>query len=360
MNNSRICVHRFHFSLWIVLLVLLTSAAVRASDIGPDSYGYRATDITPYGFDDISSTGAAVLGGADDDKAIVNLGFPFMFYGKEYSSVCISSNGLLSFVGCNPTDFANQDLTGAATAGDLPSIAPLWFDLTFAARGAGAVHYQTFGLPGSRRFIVQWQNVYALNGSKGLIFQTILQEGTGGILIQYLDIDAGPGYKSSFGGAATVGIRDINGQTTGRILQWSYKVPVLRNGQAILFIPSTNCSSILSDVTSQLNINVEGLSPIQSTGRFEQTVKIKNKSDADIRGPVSLVLRNLDSAIALDNKSGVTLCALPSGSLYINVYVGSDDILSPGEQAKTVLEFYNILNRKITYTPQVIAGVAAR
>ena len=232
MNNNKICVQRF---LSLILLAILASVSAWSSDIGPDTYGYKATDDTPYSFVDISGTGAAALGGADDDRISINIGFPFAFYGKVYSEVCISSNGLLSFGGCNLMDFANQDLTGTATAGDLPTVAPLWFDLTFAVSGAGSVRYQTLGQPGSRRFIVQWQNAFVLNGSKGLSFQTILQEADSGILFQYLDIDAGAGSKASFGGIATVGLRDTGGQATGRVLQWSYKSPVLKNGQAILF-----------------------------------------------------------------------------------------------------------------------------
>jgi hypothetical protein len=354
MNNYKICVQRFLIGVTLILLAFLASTAAWGSNIGPDTFGYQATDDTPYSFVDIASTGAAVLGGADDDKVSVNIGFTFSFYGKEYSSVCVSSNGLLSFGGCNPLDFANQDLSGSATAGDFPTIAPLWFDLTFAARGAGSVHYQTLGQPGSRRFVVQWQNAYVLNGSKGLTFQTILQEANAGILLQYLDIDAGAGSKASFGGAATIGIRDTAGQTSGRVLQWSYKVPVLRNGQAILF------SGCASDVTSRLSVTRGGYQLNRTTNRYVQSVTIKNTSANPISGPVSLILQSLSSNATLFNKNGVTSCSPPSGSPYINVSVGSDGILSPGESASVTLEFTNPSNKSITYTARVLAGAGSR
>jgi len=232
MNNNKICVQRF---LPLILLGILMCTAAWGSTAGPDAYGYKATDDTTYSFVDISTKGAAVLGGADDDRISINIGFPFAFYGKVYSEVCASSNGILSFGGCNPMDFANQDITGTATDGDLPTIAPLWLDLTFAVNGAGSVRYQTLGAPGSRRFVVQWQKAFVLNGSKGLTFQAILQEADSGIQFQYLDIYAGAGSKASLGGIAAVGLRDTGGQASGRVLQWSFKSPVLKNGQAILF-----------------------------------------------------------------------------------------------------------------------------
>jgi len=235
-NNIR--VQGIRIGVQMALLIVLASTAWSAN-IGPDAFGYLATENIPYSFVDISSTGVAVLAGADDDRAELDIGFPFAFYGYSFTRVCVSSNGLLSFGGCNPSDFANQDLTSTETAGNYRAIAPLWSDLTFAAKGAGAVRYQTLGQAGSRQFVVQWNNAFPINGSKGMTFQVILYEGNGRILFQYLDVDAGVNSPVSLGGGATIGIRDVSGQTNGRNLQWSYKARVLHNAQAIAFIPST-------------------------------------------------------------------------------------------------------------------------
>lgn len=51
--------------------------------------------------------------GADDDKALVGIGFSFSFYGRAYTSVCISSNGLLSFGGCNTGNLFRFDPTSS-------------------------------------------------------------------------------------------------------------------------------------------------------------------------------------------------------------------------------------------------------
>jgi len=216
--------------------MLLAMASGQAASIGPDAFGYVASDATVYSFVDIASTGMGVLAGADDDKAIVNIGFAFQFYGKTYTSVCVSTNGLISFGGCNLA-FANQDLTASSPPGNLPTVAPFWNDLTFAEAGSGAIHYQTLGTAPNRRFVVQWTNAYPINAPEGITFQVILFESSDRILFQYKDVNAGAGSPVSLGGRATVGIRDTNGQANGRRLQWSYNVPVLKNSMALEFAP---------------------------------------------------------------------------------------------------------------------------
>ncbi len=229
-------IRQLHYAIALSAALLLAGAGARGSTLGPDAFGYIANDATPYSFVDISSTGSSVLAGADDDRAEVGLGFPFVFYGRTFTSVCISSNGLLSFGGCN-IDFANQDFTTTAPVGDFATIAPFWTDLTFAAQGAGSVYYQALGTPGARQFVVQWNNAYPLNAPEGVTFQVVLFEASGRVLLQFKDTRAGAGVPATDGGAATVGIRDSGGQANGRRLQWSSKAPVLRSGYAIEFLP---------------------------------------------------------------------------------------------------------------------------
>ncbi|MEK7404195.1 MAG: hypothetical protein AAB225_03730 [Acidobacteriota bacterium] len=216
--------------------ILLAAATGWAASVGPDAFGYVANDATVYSFVDIASTGVGVLAGADDDKAIVNIGFAFQFYGQSYTSLCLSTNGLISFGGCNIA-FANQDLTASSPPGNFPTVAPLWSDLSFAARGSGAIHYQTLGAAPNRQFVVQWTNAFPINAPEGVTFQAIFFESSSRILFQYKDVNAGAGSPVSLGGRATVAIRDASGQANGRRIQWSYNVPVLKDGMALEFLP---------------------------------------------------------------------------------------------------------------------------
>lgn len=212
---------------------LAWSIAAQATTIGPDAYGYTATDTVGFAFEDISGTGTSVLAGADDGAVTVPLGFTFNIYGNAFTSVSFSSNGLISFGGQN-AQFSNVNIATFSPSLDVPSIAVAWDDWQFFQSGSDAVYYQTLGSPGSRRFVVTWRIAHGFFSSPSdVTFQAILTEGSDSILLQYLDIDSGD--FRAFGANATVGIRDTNGQSNGRNLQWSVNSAALSNGQAILF-----------------------------------------------------------------------------------------------------------------------------
>src|SRR5262249_11233117 len=75
--------------------------------------GYQASAV-PFGFQDISGTGTAVLQGTDDDvwglSASDLNGFKFNFYSHDYTDISFSTNGLITLGGFNGNYF-NSDLT---------------------------------------------------------------------------------------------------------------------------------------------------------------------------------------------------------------------------------------------------------
>jgi len=223
-----------------------------ALTIGPDAFGYRATDEVPFIFQDISGIGTRVLAGADDATTSAGLGFNFNFYGTNYNSVSWSPNGLMTFGGSN-SQFFNINLTTEAPSGNLPSIAVLWDDWQFFSPGTDASYfYTTMGAPGSRRFITQWNFAEGFFDSPSPVtFQSVLFEGTNDILFSYLDVDSGD--FRSFGGDATVGIRDTNGHLNGENLQWSFNSPVIRNRESICFSTS-GCRSVVPEPASTLGL----------------------------------------------------------------------------------------------------------
>jgi len=214
----------------------------QAVTIGPDAFGYRATDEIPFTFQDISGIGSRVLAGTDDATTSASLGFNFNFYGTNYNRVSWSPNGLMTFGGTN-SQFTNVNLTTTAPSGNLPSIAVLWDDWQFFSPGTDAsYYYTTMGAPGSRSFITQWNLAEGFSDSPSSVtFQSVLFEGTNDILFSYLDVNSGD--FRSFGGSSTVGIRDRNGQLNGENLQWSFNSPVIRNRESICFSTS-GCRSV--------------------------------------------------------------------------------------------------------------------
>jgi hypothetical protein len=201
--------------------------------------GYSVTNNVPFSYIDIAGTGTGVLSNEDDATAVLQLPFPFSFYGVNYTSLCVSTNGLITFRTCPVGDVTNLDLTAQIPAGNLPLIAPFWMDLTFSAPGAGAVMYQTLGTAGARRFIVQWNNVFPLNSRDALNFQVILFEGTNKILFQYEGVETSSS-STTRGAGSTVGIR---GSNPGERVQWSVRAPILTDRMALEFSPSSSVTA---------------------------------------------------------------------------------------------------------------------
>lgn len=221
---------------------LAAVAGLGAASRGPDAGRYTATDAVAYSFVDLAgaSGGAGVLAGVDDGMVALTIPFPFQFYGRTYSVVCASANGALYFVSAASAcagfnDFANVDLTNAPAPHDLPAALPFWSDLTFQVSGAGSVLYQTLGVTGSRRFVVQWNNAYPQGSPNPVTFQAILSEGTHQLLFQYRTVALGDANPARNGGLATVGIRNAGGLASQQQIQWSFQAPVVADGSALLF-----------------------------------------------------------------------------------------------------------------------------
>lgn len=220
--------------------LLWPGLALATTAPGPDGFGYTAVATTSYSFLQITNGSARVLWFTDDGAMTnVNLGFNFSFYGTSYSSVSFSVNGLMTFGGAS-TAYANVDLTTTSPPDNLPSIAVLWDDWETQAPGSDGVYYKTTGTAGSRQFIVQWNKVIPVNGTgtTPVTFEARLLEGSNQILLSYWEVvvsESSP--VASLGVGATVGIRDVSGQSNNRNLQWSYNQGVITNGLNLLFAP---------------------------------------------------------------------------------------------------------------------------
>jgi len=130
--------------------------------------------------------------------------------------------------------------------------------------------------------------------------------------------------------------------------------------QPFTFIAATQpvCTS---DVSSQVTPTRSGFLRNRVTGRYQQTLTLKNSSANPVTGPVSLVFDNLSSnATLFTTKTGNTACATPAGSPYLNIDIGADNVLSSGEVATVKLEFTNSANQPINYGTRVLGGAGER
>ncbi len=191
---------------------------VVANQGGPDAFGYRWIDSNEpggptYNWRDITSIGQLLTFSNTDEGVLTDLpiGFPFTFYGNDYTTFNLCANGYLSFTSTAAV-WQNTVIPNAAQPNAM--IAPYWDDLNIV--GSGAVYRYTNNVD---TCIVSFINVPHYQQEGAFTFQVILLPPTK-IVYQYL-LSTGPDTIQ-----ATIGIEDQNG-TTGLQIVYNahYVVP---------------------------------------------------------------------------------------------------------------------------------------
>ncbi|MCD4650761.1 MAG: right-handed parallel beta-helix repeat-containing protein [Candidatus Cloacimonetes bacterium] len=178
------------------LIWSLSSQSSTRDSGGPDNYGYIWKDSNEptgpvFNWQDISLTGTP-LTLADDDYESVVLPFTFNFYGTDYTSVKVSSNGYLCF-GVNATSYTNGPIPSTTVPDNF--IAPFWDDLKpigVNAQGDWGTVY-TWSDPLGDYFVVQYHQVSHYHYSAPVnpeTFQAILYS-NGSIEFHYWQVSSG-------------------------------------------------------------------------------------------------------------------------------------------------------------------------
>ena len=272
---------------------------------GPDTFGYRWVDSDEAGgpafaWADIAQPGNLVPGASTDDSngGPVNIGFNFPFYGNQFSTVRVCSNGWLSFTDTG-TAYANQLLPNPSAPLNL--VAPFWDDLN----PGGTSH--AYAVNDGSRFIVSWVASPYYSGSGDATFQAILYP-SGEIRFQYLSIT---GTTTS----ATVGIQNADGTVA---LQVAANQPYIHDNLAVSIknIPQWLTSSPMSgsippggSAQVAIGFDAAGL----GTGDYPGEVHVLS-NDPD--SPDVLVSALLHVNGAADITSSAT--SLDFGSLFVN------------------------------------------
>lgn len=169
---------------------------------GPDTFGYKWTDSDEvggpvYSWVDITGSGSTVSLGDDAYSAALNLGFTFNFYGVDYTSVKICSNGFLSFTS-TVTAYTNGNIPDTATPNDV--LALFWDDMNPTA--GGSIYYYADSANG--RFIVSYIGIPHYSTTSYNTAQVIIYS-SGKIVYQYQEVGA------STVSTCTVGIENVDG-----------------------------------------------------------------------------------------------------------------------------------------------------
>lgn len=160
----------------------------------------------------------------------LSLPFSFPFYGQTYDAIRIGANGILGFAPDGMGTTSNSSLPLQALPNGI--ICPYWDNLNPGA--GGSVRRGTVGTAPNRSFVVSWVDVPMNQGGARLTFQAILEESSGRIRFQYLQVQ--PTNNRGAGRRATVGVENQSGQIAARHLV-DGSPTVLRNLQALVFEP---------------------------------------------------------------------------------------------------------------------------
>jgi uncharacterized repeat protein (TIGR01451 family) len=121
---------------------------------------YVVTGI-PYSPDSLTNPIASGVTNDDAWSGIINIGFPFCFFGNYYSQCLIGSNGSISFNIINANGYQTWPINNAfpsAIPSDLQNTISLpWEDLYPPA--GGTIKYQLIGSAPYRRFVVEYKNI---------------------------------------------------------------------------------------------------------------------------------------------------------------------------------------------------------
>jgi hypothetical protein len=149
---------------------------------------YNFAVLGSVALEDMSSGTTQLIVPENDDgnSTLQSIGFTFRFDGVSHTQFGVNANGFLT-LGAAPTgtSFTNS----IATTANQPKLMAFWDDLCTGT--TGQVHFKTTGSPGTRKMIVEWQNMKITRngtcvGAAGNgTFQMWLFEGSGVVQFVY-------------------------------------------------------------------------------------------------------------------------------------------------------------------------------
>jgi hypothetical protein len=164
------------------------NATATGDDASGSGTGAYTVSTPAFNFQDISDSGTPLFLGDDQVTGPLPIGFTFNFFGTDYTTLNLSSNGFLNFTG----DFNSGCCSGQPlpTPGSPDGIIAGWWDDLYPP-GGGSITYQTLGSPGSRVFIAEFKNVPEFGAPNALsTFEFKLFEGTNDIEVHYPNVQS--------------------------------------------------------------------------------------------------------------------------------------------------------------------------
>ena len=293
---------------------------------GPDTFGYRFIDSQEANgpsysalFEDITSQGSQVFGANVDDSVsgVISIGFSFPFYGTNYSSLYVSSNGNVHFTSPNAS-LGNTAIPNSGAPNAM--IAPFWDD---NHTRSGQIRSAMLGTAPNRRFIVHWINTGHFSSASDVYnYQVKLYE-DGRMFFVYNSMSG----TYANGNSATIGIENESGSIGLQYANSASPNPIA-NQRAIQFANnSTPADPTQLHQTGTTGGTARAVGFVSdSTIYFRATV-----SDPDAGNTLGLQAEILPSTSPFTSN--------PSGTL---VSTTSANLVTDGQVAEALLDFTTV------------------
>lgn len=164
----------------------------RSFDAGspPDGYGYSAVRVES-GFVDISLTGQQLTFPSDQELVTLSSAelsdFVWYFYGTEYHSLRVNSNGFLVFGDLAESEFDRRTRLDFMSPNGV--IAPLADEFVLSADPSAGVFWQRIDSANGQSLIVQWHEMrFGQGGDTKVSFQVVLNADDGSISFHYASL----------------------------------------------------------------------------------------------------------------------------------------------------------------------------
>lgn len=273
---------------------------------GPDLFGYRWKDSRdPNGprftWTSIAETGTPISL-SDDSYSTQTLNFQFPFYGNNYSSLEVVSNGYLRFTNFSSTYPTNGTIPSTALPNNI--ICGFWDDLNPGAGG------NIYVLKTNDNFIVEYNNVPRYNDANSRVtFQIEIQK-SGVIYFRY---------KSMTGtmNSATIGIENSTG-TDGLMIAYNQTYVsdslIVKIQKEPDWLTATTLNGIISNSQSMaINLLMNTTDLVLGNYRMELKISSNDSTKPNVIVPVNLRITDTTSMVtAIFNvSSGWNLISVP-------------------------------------------------
>jgi len=274
---------------------------------GPDSFGYRFIDSQEAGgpvfnsvWEDISASGTTVFGPNVDDSvsSAVSIGFTFPFYGNNYTSLYVSSNGNIHFSNPSAT-YPGTNMPGSGSPNDM--IAGFWADCHTGPDG------YIRSSSNATRCIIQWSSCeyYPSNNGEDFNYEIKLYP-SGVIYIAYQSMSNNGSTNST-----AIGIENSSG-SVGLQYCFNGSPNVIANNRVILFAnnqPPAPPTNLVQAATA-------GGSPEALGFVSDPTVYFRgNVTDPDSGNTVGLQVEVLPNATPFSSNITGQTAVTPSASM---------------------------------------------